>query len=169
MDWMHELYPFFKKKTREGTPPPREKGKTSPVSRTSISEIGTLKAKITHNLGRKKWTGNRLNGLRMHHLHSFVKNVLGETPPPPPPPPLYCEKIKKKPSLALYDLLQLRWKFSRITYIEDRSFEGKNYTTIFGKKINRQGKNGLRMHHLHPFFKNFLGGPRFPGPQPARG
>ena len=84
----------------------------------------------------------------------FCKNYLGETPSPP-----YCEKVKKSPSLALYDLLQLRWKFSRITYIEDRSFESNNYTRFFGRKINtNSAKNGLRMHHLHPFFTKFPGG-----------
>ena len=162
----------------------------------------------------------------------------------PRPSPLLREH-KKLPSLAEYDPLQLSWKFSRNTYIEDRSFEGKTYTqflgkkstrtrqkmdsecticihfskifsgrprppppllqehknplfdciwpstaklkilpqyvcrrselwgqklhTIFGEVINtNSAKNGLRMHHLHPFFKKFPGGGP-PGPPPAGG
>ena len=38
-----------------------------------------------------------------------------------------------------------------------RSFEGKNYTQFSGKNQQAIGKNRLRMHHLHPFFKKFLG------------
>ena len=48
-----------------------------------------------------------------------------------------------------------------------RRFEGKNYTQFWGKNQQAIGKNGLRMHHLHPFFKNFLG--ETPTPPSARG
>ena len=175
----------------------------------------------------------------MHHLHPFFKNFLGKTPTPP-----LLQEHKKLPSLVVYDPLQLSWKFSRNTYFEDRSFEGKNYTqflgkkstrtrqklaqnapfasifqnfsrwdpdpppycksiktplfcciwsstakleifpqhvcrrselwgqklhTIFGEVINtNSAKNGLRMHHMHPFFKKFPGGGP-PGPPPAGG
>ena len=78
---MHDLYPFFKKKTRGGTPPPPvRKEKTSPVSRTSISEIGTLKAKITHNLVNRqsaKWAKNA--------PFAFVCQKCSRGDPVPPP------------------------------------------------------------------------------------
>ena len=67
--------------------------------------------------------------LRMDHLHNFFRNFLGETTPSPPP--LLRENKKKTlPSWDLFDPLQLRWKFSHITYIGNRRFEGK-ITHIF--------------------------------------
>ena len=92
----------------------------------------------------------------MRHLHPFSKIFSGRPRNPPSP---YCEKIKNSPSLAWYYLLQLRWKFSRITYIERSELWRQKLHTIFGKKSTRtRQKNALRMHHLHPFFKNFPGG-----------
>ena len=88
----------------------------------------------------------------MHHLRPFFKNCLGETPP-------YCERIKNSPFGFIWSS-KLRWKFSHITYIKDRSFEGK----IWGGDQQAIGKNGLRMHHLHPFFKHFLGETPTPPP-----
>ena len=57
----------------------------------------------------------------------FSDFFFGETTTPPLP---QCEKIKNLPSWALYDPLQLMWKFSCITYIGNRRFEGK-ITHIF--------------------------------------
>ena len=58
MDWMHDLYPFFKKKkTRVGTPPPpppREKGKN--FSRITYKYIGdrNFESKNYTQFGKKK-------------------------------------------------------------------------------------------------------------------
>ena len=41
-------------------------------------------------------------------------------------------------------------------YIEDRSFEGKNYTQFFGKNQHELGKNGLRMHQSSETHSLFL-------------
>ena len=35
---------------------------------------------------KRKWTHNRLKCLKMHHLHPFFRNVLGEVPGPHPVP-----------------------------------------------------------------------------------
>ena len=100
----HTPPPPKKKKGR--TPSPNAKRNNSPALCTCILvlEIGALKAKITHNFGGKINRQSAKNVLRMHHLHPFLKYFLGETPTPPPP---FCERIKKLPSLALYDPLQL--------------------------------------------------------------
>ena len=100
-----------------------------------------------------------MNGLKMHHLHPFFKNFLGETRPPP-----YCESIKNSPLLAVYDPLQPSWKFSRNTYFEDRSFEGKNYIQFCGKKSTRtRQKMGSECTICIHFSKIFPGeAPRTP-------
>ena len=83
-----------------------------------------------------------MNGLRMHHFISVfqkIKNRGGPTPPPPLP----CErKAKTSPVSRISEIGTLT---AKITH----NFGDKNQQAI--------GKNGLRMHHLHPFFKNFLG------------
>ena len=61
-----------------------------------------------------------------------------------------------------------KMKIFPITYIEDRRFGSKNCTQFGGKNRNELGKNGLRMHHLHPFFKNFLGETPTPPPTSRR-
>ena len=66
-------------------------------------------------------------------FYPFFKKKNERTPPPP------CERKKNLPHHG------------------DRIFEGKNYTQFFGGNRHELGKNGLRMHDLHPFFKNFLG------------
>ena len=136
---------FSKKKKRRGPPPPMRIGNTSPVSR--ISELWRQ-----NYMWRKNQQAIGKNGLRMHHLHPFFKNFLGETRPPP-----YCERIKTPLFGFIWSSTAIRWKFSRDAYIEDRSFERKNYTQFFGENKHELGKNGLRMHHLHPFFKKFPG------------
>ena len=112
---------------------------------------------------KKKKTGNRQKWAKNAPFASVFQNFSRGDPDPSSP---HCEiiiLIKNSP-LALYDPLQLRWIFSCITYIEDRSFEGKNTHNFFGKNRHELGKNGLRMHNLHPFFKNFLG--ETPSPPP---
>ena len=181
MGQMHHLHPFFQKFLGDPEPPPpllREDKKfpslAFPWSTAKVkifphhvyrrSEIWKRKlhtifgGKNRHELGK--------NGLRMHHLHPFFKNFLGETPTPPPP---YCEKIKNFPSLAFYDLLQLRWKFSHITYIQDQSFEGKNYTQFFGEKSTRtRQKKWAQNAPFDSIFQKFSRG-RPPGPPPTGG
>ena len=113
------------------------------------------------NFLRKNQQAIDENGLRMHHLHLFFKNFLGETPTIPPP----LRKDKNFPSLALYDSLQLRWTFSCITYIEDRSFESKNYTKFYGEKSTRtRQKWAKNAPFASVFSKNFSGRPEPPPP-----
>ena len=109
-----------------------------------VSKIGALKARITHKvLGKNRHVGKK-----------WAQNA----------PPLLWED-KKFPSLALlYDPPQLRWKFSRITYIGDRSFEGKNYTQVFWEKSTRtRQKMGSECTICIHFSKIFPG----EGPLPA--
>ena len=90
----------------------------------------------------------------------FSKIFSGRPDPPPPP---YCESIKNSPLLAVYDPLQLSWKFSRNTYFEDRSFEGKNYIQFCGKKSTRtRQKMGSECTICIHFSKIFSGRPRPP-------
>ena len=97
-------------------------------------------------------------GLRMHHLHPLIKNSRGD----PEPPTILREDIKI-PSWALFDPLNLRWKFPHHVY---RSFEGKIYTEFWGRNQHEFCKKGFRMHHLDPIIKNVPGeGPA--GPKPA--
>ena len=108
----------FSHKKRGGPPPPHAKGKQ--ISRiTYIGERSFEGKNYMYNFvggvgggGGQQAIGK--NGLRMHPF--FQKFSRGDPPPP------RQSGDKKLPSLALYDPLQLRWKFSRITY---RSFEGK--------------------------------------------
>ena len=107
-----------------------------------VSKIGALKARITHKvLGKNRHVGKK-----------WAQNA-----------PLLRED-KKFPSLALYDPPQLRWKFSRITYIGDRSFEGKNYTQVFWEKSTRtRQKMGSECTICVHFSKIFPGeAPRTP-------
>ena len=91
----------------------------------------------------------------------FQKFSRGDPTPPPP----YCESIKNSPLLAVYDPLQLSWKFSRNTYFEDRSFEGKNYIQFCGKKSTRtRQKMGSECTICIHFSKIFSGRPRPPPP-----
>ena len=81
------------------------------------------------------------------------------------PPPLLRED-KKFPLFGLFSTTT-KVKFFRITYMR---FESKNYTQFLRKNRHELGKNGLRMHHLHLFFKNFLfsrGDPDPPPPPPT--
>ena len=88
----------------------------------------------------------------MHHLHPFFKYFLGETPTPPP----LLREDKKFPSLAFP--LQLRWKFSRITYTEDRGFESKNFTQFLGKKSTRTRQKWATNAPFASFFQKFSRG-----------
>ena len=146
---MHHLHPL--KKTGRTPPPPDAKRINSPASR--ITEIRDLKTKITHNFG---WTNQQAIGKnwpRMHHLHLFFNNFLRGTPPPP-----YCERIKNFPFLALYDPLQLRWKLSRITYIE--ALKAK----LLGKNQLELAKKWAQNAPFVSIFEIFLG--EIPTPPP---
>ena len=71
-------------------PPPHAKGKTYPVSR--ISEIGSLKAKITHNFGRIINGQSAKMGLKCTICIRFSKNFSGRPRPTP-----CCKRIKNSP------------------------------------------------------------------------
>ena len=142
-----------KKKNREDPPLPHATGKNSPASR--ISEIGALKAKITHNFGGKNQQAIGKNGLRTHHLHPFFTNFLGETPTPPPPPP--HDNDKTIPLFGFIDPLQLRWKFFRITYRRSELWRQELHTK-FWEKINTLAKMGSDCTSCFRFSKIFSGG-----------
>ena len=141
------------KNKRNPAPPPPPHAKRKKISR--IMEIGALKAKITHNFFFLGGGGIRhklgKNGLRMQHLHPFFKSFLGETPIPP-----LLREDKNFPSLAFP--LQLRLKISRITYIEDRRFESKNYTQFFGEKSTRTRQKWATNAPLASVFQKFSRG-----------
>ena len=115
----------FQKKNGGGGPP-RERKKNL---RHHVYQSFESK-NYTHGEGGS--TCNRQKLVKNAPFASVFKNFLGEAPPPPP----LLQEDKKLPSLALCDPLQLRWKFSCITYIEDRSFWRQKLHTIFGEKIN---------------------------------
>ena len=71
---------------------------------------------------------------------------------------------KKLPSLAVNDPLQLSWKFSRNTYIEDRRFEGKNYTQFLGKKSTRTRQKWAQNAPFASIFQKFSQGDPDPPP-----
>ena len=122
---MHHLHQFStKKKTGRNPlppPPPMRKEKNIPhhVYRSFEGKNYTQFWGEKSIDNRQKWAKNA----------SFA---FSQGDPDPPPPPLLRED-KKKPLLALYDPQQLRWKFSRITYIG--ALNAKN-THNFGGKIN---------------------------------
>ena len=161
-EWTQNVsFVSVKKKKTKGPPPPHAKGKKCPAS----WRLELWRQKLHTIFGG--WNRHELgkNGLRMHHLHPFFKNFLGETPNPPP----HCEKIKKFPSLAFPLDLQLRWKFfPHHVYRWSEIWKQKLHTILGGWNRHELGKNGLRMHHLHPFFKNFLGETPNPPPTTAR-
>ena len=131
---------------------PTTKAKITPES--CISAIGDLKAKITHNFGENQHAiGKKKNGLRMNHLHPFIKKFSGR-----PRIPTILREDKKS-------LLGFIWssksKVKILPHHVYRSFEGKNYTDFWGRILPPK-KNGRRMHYLHPIFKNVPG----EGPDP---
>ena len=163
------VFQNFSGRPRNPPPPPpyseRKKnpllalyGEISPPSR--FSKIGALKAKITHNFrggGDQQAIGR--NWLRMHHLHPFFKKFLGETPTPPP----CCERIKTPLFGFIWSSTAKMKILPRCVYQRSELWRQK-FHTIFWKKINaNSAKNGIRIHHLHPFFKKFPGeAPRTP-------
>ena len=112
-------------------------------------EIGALKAKITHNFWGEIDTNSAKMGSKCTIYIRFSKIFSGRPRPLP-----YCEKIKKFPSLAFPQ--QLRWKFSHITYIEDRRFESKNYTQFWGEKSTRTRQKWAKNAPFASVFTNFL-------------
>ena len=175
---MDHLHNFFRNFLGETTPPPPycEKIKNLPSWALYLFS-STVKMKIfPHHVYRQSeiWRQNYTHfffrnqhelckkGLRIHHLHQLPKqNQFGEIPNPWP----YCEKIKNS-------LLGFIWSSKAEVLILPhhvyRNFEGKNYTQIWRRSQHElRKKNGLIMHHLHPFFKNVPG--EGPGPPPAAG
>ena len=86
-----------------------------------------------------------MNRLGMYHLYPFKKKTKTKKKTRAPPPP----HAKGK-------------KISRIMEIGD--LKAKNTHNFGGINRHELGKNGLRMYHLHPFFKNFLGETPTPPP-----
>ena len=133
---MLPLDPSFIRKKNSSHIIPCKWGENSRITYKCTLHIGAFmtKVKFQENIN----THSAMNGLRMHHLHPFfTKKKCGRTPPPPP-----CER-KNSPHQA-YRRVQL-WR--------------QKLHTILGEKIKNQEaicKNGLRIHHLHLFFKNFL-------------
>ena len=71
----------------------------------------------------------------MHYLNPFIKNSRGD-----PEPRRFCERIKN-PFWALFDPLNLRWKFSHITYTG--ALKAK-ITQNFGREFSKKwAKNAL--------------------------
>ena len=157
---MHHLHPSFKIKPGRNPPPPHSKGKK--FSRIAYIRDHSLKAKTTHNFGGKS-TLTRQKWAKKAPFASVFQNFTRGDPDPP-----LLREDEKLPSLAVYDPLQLRWKISRTTYmyIEVRSFEGKNYTQLFGKKSTRTRPKMGSDSHFRPFFKFFSGETPTPPPPP---
>ena len=155
---------FSKKKNPgEDTPPPPPPMRKEKLFPYHVRYIGTLKAKNTHNFGRKKSTCNRHKWAKNAPFASvFQKFSRGD----PDPPPLLQED-KKLPfwlDMILYSL----GENSPTSYRRSELWRQKLHTNL-GKKQQTIGRNGLRMHHLHPFFKNFLRETQTPPPPTARG
>ena len=176
---MHHLHPIFNNFLGETPPPPLlQEDKKNPLSGFIWSFTAQVKILPYHvypisELWRQKlhtifWikidTNSAKKGLTMHHLRPFPKIFSGRSRPHPTP---LLREDKKFSSLALYDPLQLRWKFSRITNIEHRSFEGKNYTIFWEKSIRTRQNIGSECTICIHFSKIFPGEP--PGPPPAGG
>ena len=134
---------------QEGDIPSRiytAKGKNSTASRTS--KIGALKTKNTQKCGEGGSTGNRqkMDSECTICIH-FSKKFSGEAPDPT------CRR-----GISTTASIQLRICKIRIS---ERSFEDKKIHKNLGRGggINTQSaKNGLRKHHLHPFFQKIPGG-----------
>ena len=83
------------------------------------------------------------NGIRVHHLHPFFQNQKKKNQGRPPPPSF----ARGENYLYIYFK---RWKYSRITYI--LGVVGK-----LEKILTSNRQKWLIRHHLHSFFKTFLG------------
>ena len=88
-----------------------------------------------------------------------ISKIFSGRPRTPPPP--YCERKKNSP-LWLYMILYSKGENSPASRI---SKIGELHTIFWEKIDTNSTKNGLRMHHSHPFFKKNSRG-RSPGPPP---
>ena len=84
---MHHLHPVFtnKEKNWVGPSPSRERKQPPLYIRWTYSRIMYILgivAKIPHNFGENINKQSAKKRLRMHHLHHFFKNSLGETTTP---------------------------------------------------------------------------------------
>ena len=98
--------------------------------------------------------------LRMHLLHPFFKNFLGEIPTPPP----FCKKIKNYP-LLLYNMIlgaTAEVKISPASRISGVMKAKLTHNLGGGVSTRIRQKNGFKMHYLHQFFKK-----NFPGEAPG--
>ena len=136
----HHLHSVFQKFSRgDPDPPPPfyERIKNSPFGFIWSSKLRWKYSHITYiedrsfegKIGGGESTGNRQKWAKNAPFALRFSKIFSGKPRPPP----FYERIKNPP-LALYDPLQLRWKFARDAYIEDRSIEGKNYIQFWGKK-----------------------------------
>ena len=116
----------------------------------------TFLGRNQHELCKKK-----KNGHRIHHFYPIFKKNLWETPNLWP----YCMKIK---NALLGFIWSSKAEVKILPHQVYRSFEGKNYTSFWRRNQHEFcKKNWLRMHHLHPIFKNVSG--VFQGPHLQEG
>ena len=127
------------------TPPTRGKKNSSRIipcisGETPASHTLHNGAFVTINVKIKKKTKKNQhqsarNGLRMHLFASVFPKKLKPQPGKTPPPPFFFERLKDENTTA-----------SRISSVAKLE-----------KILTSNRQKGLIRHHLHPFFKNFLG------------
>ena len=105
---------------------------------------------------KRKWTHNRLKRLRMHHVHPFSENFVGEVPG-------HLPQLQRDIPLRTHTAVSPRgWSLTpsgngtTLLYIFNATFL-KIQCTAKLSEFKRLYLYSI-LHHFAPFFQNFLGG-----------
>ena len=93
-------------------------------------------------------------GLRMHHLHPFFKNFLGETPTPPP----LLQEDKNFPSGFIWSSTAEVKIRHRCVYRISELWRQKLHTIFWGKNKHELGKKWAQNAPFASIFLKFSGG-----------